>query len=219
MTIKNKIKDFQVRLIDTNEAVADAWRLVFADLPNVEVIHGSIFDHPSDAIISPANSFGYMNGGIDFAISKNLGWHIEKRVQALICEQYHGELLVGQADYVATDHADFPYLIAAPTMRTPLSIHRGPNVYLAMKAILLVLANAKLPSGHLLSSKVGSVGIPGLGTGIGQVQPLVCARQMRIAWEDVAGEKWKTREDWAQLRSNYAYFYTHDRADIHYPIP
>jgi O-acetyl-ADP-ribose deacetylase (regulator of RNase III) len=211
--------EVQFRFIDINKEITDAWEKVFEGVANVEVIHGSIFDHPSDALVSPANSFGFMNGGIDFVISKNLGWHIEKKVQQLICDKYYGELLVGQADYVTTEHQDFPYLIAAPTMRTPMATSRGPNVYLCMKAILQVVRYGRLPSGQLLSNQVRSVAIPGLGTGIGQVNPMVCARQMRIAWEDVVGEKWTTKPGWQELRSNYAYFYTHEKDDIKYDIP
>jgi hypothetical protein len=40
-----------------------------------------------------------------------------------------------------------------------------------------------------------------------------------IAWEDVMGEKWNSKEGWALQRSNHAYFYTHDQADIKYDIP
>lgn len=213
------MEEISFLLIDTNPQVTDAWAKVFAGVPNFTVICDSIFNHPCDVIVSPANSFGFMNGGIDFAISKTLGWHIEKKVQNLIREKYYGELLIGQADIVTTENKNFPYLIAAPTMRTPMSIVRGPNVYLCMKAILQVLQYGRMPSGHLIQNVVKSIAIPGLGTGIGQVSPLVCARQMRIAFEDVQKEQWKTKEGWEALRSNYAYFFTHNESDLKYDIP
>jgi O-acetyl-ADP-ribose deacetylase (regulator of RNase III) len=207
-----------LNLIDTNPEVTDAWENVFADVPQVTVRLGSIFDCPADALISPANSFGYMNGGLDFAISKNLGWHLEKDLQRLIREKYYGELLVGQAEIIPTGHADFPYLIVAPTMRTPMTITRGPNVYLAMKAILQLLRYGKLASGEAVSNVVKTLAVPGLGTGVGQVRPLVCARQMRLAWEDVMKEKFATETGWEEMCANYAYFYTHNRPDIKYDI-
>ncbi|MBO2009474.1 macro domain-containing protein [Hymenobacter negativus] len=207
-----------LNLIDTNPEVTDAWEKVFADVPQVTVRLGSIFDYPADALISPANSFGYMNGGLDFAISKNLGWHLEKDLQRVIREKYYGELLVGQAEIIPTGHADFPYLIAAPTMRTPMTITRGPNVYQAMKAILILVRYGRLFSGEPTREKVKTLAIPGLGTGVGQVRPLVCARQMRLAWEDVMHEKFATETSWEQMCANYAYFYTHNRPDIKYEI-
>jgi O-acetyl-ADP-ribose deacetylase (regulator of RNase III) len=207
-----------LKLVDTNEEVVAAWHQVFADVPQVTVVHGSIFDHPADALVSPANSFGYMNGGLDFAISKYLGWHLEKDLQQVIREKYYGELLIGQAEILPTGSARFPYLIAAPTMRTPMTITRGPNVYQAMKAILVLLRYGKMATGELVSDTVKSIAIPGLGTGIGQVRPLVCARQMRLAWEDMTHEKFATESGWEQMCANYAYFYTHNLSDIKYDL-
>ncbi|MBC6697837.1 macro domain-containing protein [Hymenobacter puniceus] len=204
---------------DTNSEITDAWQHVFADVPQVSIRHGSIFDVPADALVSPANSFGYMNGGIDFAISKTLGWHLEKDLQHVIREKYYGELLVGQAEILPTGHAQFPYLIAAPTMRTPMTITRGPNVYHCMRALLLLLAHGRLPDGRPVKDVIRTVAVPGLGTGVGQVRPLVCARQMRIAWEDVLHQKHATVADWEEMCGNYAYFYTHNESDIKYDIP
>ena len=198
----------QLRLVDTNPEITAAWQQVFADVPQVSIHQGSIFDYPADALVSPANSYGYMNGGIDFAISKHLGWHLEKELQQLIREKYYGELLVGQAEILPTGHADFPYLIAAPTMRTPMTITRGPNVYQSFRAVLLLLQHGHLPTGEAVREQVQVVALPGLGTGIGQVRPLVCARQMRLAWEDVMHKKYATVDGWEQMCANYAYFYT-----------
>lgn len=200
--------------VAANPELAAAWQQVFADVPQVSIHTGSIFDHPADVLVSPANSFGYMNGGIDFAISKNLGWHLEKELQQLIRDKYYGELLVGQAEILPTGHPDFPYLVAAPTMRTPMTITRGPNVYQCFKALLVLLRHGRLPTGETLRERVRTVAVPGLGTGVGQVRPLVCARSMRLAWEDVMHEKYATEAGWEQLRSHYAYFYTHEERDL-----
>ena len=208
-----------INLVALEPTLADAWELVFQDVDQVTVSRGSIFDLPANALVSPANSFGYMNGGIDFSISKNLGWHIEKRVQEKIRNEFFGELLVGQALVVETDHSDFPYLISAPTMRTPMTILRSPNVYLAMKAILTLVLYGKFDNGEPVSSKIKTIAIPGLGTGVGQVPPLLCARQMRLAWEDVMHKKYESLEGWEELRSSYAYFFTHDVRDIKVDIP
>jgi len=211
--------NIKFQLIDKNKDVVEAWKRIFEGVENVIFEKASIFDHPSDVIVSPANSFGFMNGGIDFAISKNLGWHIEKKLQKIIREKYFGELLVGQAIILNTENKDFPYLISAPTMRTPMTIHRTFNIYLAMKAILCLLKYGHFEDGSEIKSKIKSIAIPGLGTGVGQVPPIISARQMRIAWEDVMNENFLTKEAWEKLRSNYAYFFTHDPKDIKYDIP
>lgn len=206
------------RLVAIEEKLAESWNKTFKDIPNVEVIHGDIFDYPSDALISPANSFGAMNGGIDFSISKNLGWHIEKELKKIIREKFFGELLVGQATIVPTNHVDFPYLISAPTMRNPMTIVHTPNVYLAMKAILALVQFGTFDDGRKINSVIRTVAIPGLGTGVGQVPPITCARQMRIAWEDIMNNKFETEVGWKEMRSNYAYFYTSRKEDLKYDI-
>lgn len=206
------------KLIDINEKLVECWGNTFSGVPNVEVILGDIFTCPCDALVSPANSFGAMNGGIDFSISKNLGWHIEKDLKKIIREKFYGELLVGQATILPTHHQDFPYLISAPTMRNPMTIVHTPNIYLAMKAILTLVQYGRFDNGEKIDTKVHSIAIPGLGTGVGQVPPIICARQMRIAWEDIMNEKFSTEIGWKEMRSNYAYFYTSRKEDLKYDI-
>lgn len=99
-------------------------------------------------------------------------------------------------------------------MRTPMTILHKPNVYLAMKAILTLVKYGNFENGKAIKT----IAILGLGTEVGQVPPIVSARQMRIAWEDVMQEKFKTLEGWEELRSNYAYFFTSRMEDLKYDI-
>ena len=169
----------KILLVDISKPLVEAWAKEFQGL-DVEVKQGSIFETPCDAIVSPANSFGFMNGGIDYFLSEELGWHVMERVQNKIKEEFDGELLVGQSLVVPTDHANFPYLISAPTMRVPMGLagkfKMSPNVYLAARAIFLALKK---------NPNIQSVAIPGLGTGVGMVPPHECAEKMRMAYEDV----------------------------------
>ena len=55
----------KIHLTAVETDLADAFRDFCGDLPDVEVHHGSIFDVQCDAVVSPANSFGFMDGGID----------------------------------------------------------------------------------------------------------------------------------------------------------
>src|SRR5262245_52878699 len=100
--------------------LADAWQRFCGELEGVTVHRGSILDLDVDAVVSPANSFGFMDGGIDYLYSSFFGWRVQDRLQKLIRERHHGELLVGTAEIVETDNAKIPYLIAAPTMRVPM---------------------------------------------------------------------------------------------------
>ena len=43
----------QVVLVDVNRQVVEAWRTVFADVPEVEVVHGSLLEQRVDAWVTP----------------------------------------------------------------------------------------------------------------------------------------------------------------------
>ena len=107
-------------LTSVEPELADAWERFCGDLAFVTVHRGSIFDLSCDAVVSPANSFGFMDGGIDMLYTQYFGWQVQERLQEAIRERHHGELLVGQAEIVETDNPDLPFLIAAPTMRVPM---------------------------------------------------------------------------------------------------
>jgi hypothetical protein len=55
--------------------LADAWESHCGGLECVSVHRGSILDVPCDAVVSPANRFGLMDGGIDHtsALSRRTG--------------------------------------------------------------------------------------------------------------------------------------------------
>ena len=92
-------------------------------------------------------------------------------------EDHGGELLVGEALVVKTNHADIPYMISAPTMRVPMILKDTVNVYLATKAIIRTAIN---------HPDICNVAIPGMGTGVGRVSPEICARQMKAAFDAIA---------------------------------
>lgn len=52
-----------IHLRDITPAIATAWETDLADAPEVEVSCGDIFGATADAIVSPANSFGYITHG------------------------------------------------------------------------------------------------------------------------------------------------------------
>src|SRR5262245_57149923 len=106
----------KIILTSMDERLSRAWKKWCGDLDFVTVHDGSILDLTCDAVVSPANSFGFMDGGIDLVYSRHFGWHIQERLQSLIKDRHNGELLVGQAEIVETDNPTIPYVIAAPTM-------------------------------------------------------------------------------------------------------
>jgi hypothetical protein len=66
----------QFILAATEPLLADAWHKAFQGVENVQIHQGSIFDVSADALVSPANSFGFMDGGIDAQYSQAFGWDL-----------------------------------------------------------------------------------------------------------------------------------------------
>lgn len=168
----------KIYLIDHSARLINEWKIVFSDFKEVTPIEGDYFQQNADAIVSPANSFGIMDGGLDLAIRDTLGYQIESKVQERIREKYHGELPVGTAEILETNDGRWPYMVAAPTMRIPENISNSINVYLAFKAILNAIKIFNHSNGPIIKSMVCS----GLGTGVGRVSPERCANQMRLAY-------------------------------------
>src|SRR5258708_780852 len=112
----------QVILTAVDDSLIDAWHRFCGDLDFVQIHHGSILDVTCEALVSPANSFGFMDGGVDAHYRRHFGSQIQERVRTMIQERHKGELVVGNADIVETGHAKIPYLIVAPTMRVPMKL-------------------------------------------------------------------------------------------------
>jgi O-acetyl-ADP-ribose deacetylase (regulator of RNase III) len=168
----------KITLAAIDPKLIKAWQDFFSGEEQVSIVEGDITQLTCDAIVSPANSFGFMDGGLDYALSERLGWDLEKRLQRAIKASPEGELLVGQAMVIETGDPTIPLLISAPTMRIPtnFNIDTSVNAYLAMKAILIKACE---------DSRINSVAIPGLCTGVGRMQPVIAARQMFKAYKEV----------------------------------
>ncbi len=198
-------------LTSVDDALADAWERFCGDLRFVSVHRGSIFDLSCDAVVSPANSYGFMDGGIDMLYSETFGWGVQERLQALIQEKHHGELLVGAAEIVETNSPNLPYLIAAPTMRVPMILQHSVNPYLAARAVLLLVKRGTFSHGphesKPISDFVDSIAFPGLGTGVGRIGPNTCARQVRAAIDAVLLEQEPFPASWVEAQQRHRSLY------------
>ena len=192
-----------IHLRDLGKPLVDAWNREFAGVSSVRVSCGDIFstkagqleandpiDIKADAIISPANSFGFMDGGIDAVYTYQFGEGLQERLQAVIERDFDGELPVGCAVIVPTMNDAIRWCISAPTMRVPQNVAETVNAYLAFRAALLAIV------AHNESDRprIETVLCPGLGTAVGHMPVARCARQMRRAWDRVLGaERWQPR--------------------------
>ena len=165
-------------LRDINADVVRAWQRHFKGFEKVQISAGEIFELEADAIVSPANSFGYMDGGIDLVYVHRFGWDLQDRLQSHLREEHDGELPVGQATIVETRDLTIPYLISAPTMRIPMNVSNTLNAYLAFRAAIRAVKQHNAGS----NKPIRSLLCPGLCTAVGRMQPDVAAKQMAAAY-------------------------------------
>jgi len=172
----------RIFLIDRSAYLVAEWKRAFSDFPEVQPLAGDYFQRHADAMVSPANSFGIMDGGLDLAIRDQLGYTVQGKIQRVILEKYHGELPIGCAEIVETNDGRWKYMIAAPTMRIPESVAFTINAYLAFRAVLVAVENFNQQRGK---RQIDSLVAPGLATGVGAMSAPKCAGQMRMAYQSV----------------------------------
>ena len=195
----------KIQLVDRNEGMCEAWQKEFNNCKDVEIHCADIFSIKTDCIVSPANSFGFMNGGIDLYVENK--YEIQKALQNKIKTLEFGELLVGQTIMVQTKDPLMSFVLVAPTMRVPMIIKDTVNVYLASKAIFQRLGT---------QIDVRSVTIPGLGAGVGQVPYQYVAKQMKQAYEEIWNNKPKFPASWDEAQKNHQLLYSRIYRDLQY---
>lgn len=168
-------------LVAPSSQLFAAFQLHFSYLPNVEIVNNYFEWLPAfDCLVSPANSFGMMDGGMDAAIVKFFGDSLMTKVQQHILDEFLGEQPVGTSFIVETGHPKHPFLAHTPTMRVPMSIAGTDIPYIAMWAMLLAVRRHNQHA----ERKINSIACPGLGTGIGRVPYNEAARQMALAYDN-----------------------------------
>lgn len=164
-------------------AMAEAFKHAFEGVDNVEVIAAPFETiNEFDCMVSAANSFGLMDGGVDAAITAFFGDQLQSRVQQHIINYWRGEQPVGTAFAISSGRRDHPWLVHAPTMRTPSIIAGTDSVYAATWAALLAIEDHNLD--HYASARINTVVFPAMGAGCGEVPFDSVAAQMRLAWDN-----------------------------------
>ena len=173
-------------LCAVDEPLATAWTSAAEKVTGrVRVHRGSVLDVVAQAVVSPANSYGWMRGGIDAVYARAFPG-VEQSVRSAVLAFHGGELPIGEAVIVPTGEAEPAWLISAPTMRGPGERLPADTVhpYLAARAVFLQWRDGGLDQGPVREF-VDTIAMPGLGTGVGGVDPATCARQVAAAWDEV----------------------------------
>jgi O-acetyl-ADP-ribose deacetylase (regulator of RNase III) len=162
---------------DRNLAVVTAMLEAFIGVEAFDILLSDIFSiSQADAIVSPANSYGWMDGGIDGLYRSRFGYEIERLLRYTISKEYAAGVPVGKALVIPTGDTDIPHLISAPTMVVPGPVPKSRNAFLAFRAALIVARE------HGFASLL----CPGLCTLTGRMDAVESARQMREAWAEVS---------------------------------
>ena len=197
------MEPFRLILADLNPGLCAAFGKYFADLPDVEVVNDYFENLPEfDCMVSAANSFGLMDGGVDLAIIRYFGLSLQAQVQERILKDYLGEQPVGTSFIIGTENARHPFLAHTPTMRVPMTIARTDNVYCAMRAMLLAVRQHNA----MAATKIASVACPGLGTATGQVPYGEAAYQMALAYRNFLNPPQSIHWDYAVKRQEAVRF-------------
>jgi O-acetyl-ADP-ribose deacetylase (regulator of RNase III) len=177
----------KISLCDENPEIAQTLATHFQDIDGVEVLTGNLFDLDCDALVSPANSFGDMSGGIDQQIDRFYEGTAQRAAMERVAERFYGELPIGTATIIEMGTRRFPFLIVAPTMRVPSRVSGTINAYLSMRAALVAI----LDHNQGQFARINSVAVPGLCTGVGGMAADEAAPQMRAAYNMVVLGGWR----------------------------
>ena len=145
--------------------------------PSFEVEEGNPLAFDIDAVVSPANTMGIMNGGYDAVLRRYFGIAIEYTVQKYL-DKF--KIDVGQAIAVKTGHPKVNWLIVTPTVSVTgegLSGHESVSYACAYNSV---------KAAHERGVKY--LGMTGLGSGVGGIDRRESARQQVQGIEDALSE-------------------------------
>ncbi|KAJ3132809.1 hypothetical protein HDU90_006699 [Geranomyces variabilis] len=208
--------DFNLTLVNLDEDLVAAYIRYFdpylvSNGGRVSVAWDGLMWAPGDfdCIVSPANSFGLMDGGADWAISFHLAGGpagLVAHVQRAILNKFAGQQPVASSFIIDVEEvvraylrtpgnhfaaasvtAKLPRFLAhTPTMRTPQRL--GPTTTVPYDAMWSTLAairehNMQAETADQPDRVIRNVLLPGFGTSYGHVPPAIGARQLALAYK------------------------------------
>jgi O-acetyl-ADP-ribose deacetylase (regulator of RNase III) len=179
-----------VELCVPNASNYDIANTIFGDHPGFIVKNTGIVEAEARVIVSPGNSFGEMNGGVDGTINTHLSaystYHrMDWYVQSSINERFAGELPVGSHVIISViDHPKREWLIYTPTMRVAEEVSTGINAYLAFRSALLgAIDMNKIDKSDKKDFEL--IACPLFCTGAGSMNIHTACKQMREAYDSI----------------------------------
>lgn len=128
----------------------------------IHIAKSDITEMAVDAVVNPANSLGIMGGGVAAALSRKGGPAIQREAMSL------APIAIGAAVVTNAGNLWAKQVIHAPTMEEPGEKVGIENVRRATRAALIAAAH----------HGIETIAMPGMGTGLGGVDPADAARAM-----------------------------------------
>lgn len=179
-----------IRLISLNKEWVDQMKAHFKDIPTVKVQEGNINEVAIDnsCFVSPANCLGFMDGGIDWVLSRELLPGIEPKVKERIKElgilSSLGRPYLPIGSAIAVQYSARTFLIVAPTMFLPHDVRGTQNAYWSFFAALKMWQKVCRQTNTQFTLVVTSH-----CCGCGKMSGKESAEQMKRAYDDFIGEK------------------------------
>lgn len=136
------MQEIMLHLVTNSAGMAEAWKVAFRGYDGVVAyctdFRAFIQQHPEiDAVVSPANSYGLMDGGFDKAIIDSFGRDLAVKVRECILERFCGEQPVATSFSIPIPGREDVLLIHTPTMRVPSRIVDPMVAYQCMRTSLM----------------------------------------------------------------------------------
>lgn len=178
--MEKKKDEIAIFLVDVDNRMISAWEQKFFDERNVKIINMDVIEFLKknsaiDCVVSTANSFGIMTGGLDAAYIQYFGSELQDAVQRKIAEEYFGEQPVGSSIAVEIPKHPGLLLIHTPTMRTPQPIIDPRIVYSCTRTALV----------EAIRCGVKNLILPAFGHLTGRVPADIVSELMCRAYQDV----------------------------------
>lgn len=182
----------KIYLLDRNQSMVSWWKTFFKDCKDVEVVCDDFArfmdSHEIECVVSPANSYGLMDGGYDLAITDYFGDDLQNKVQKYLIDNLFGEQPVGTS--IIVDINEKQKLIHTPSMRVPSHIKDPIVVYNCTRTCLMMA----------IKNNIQSIVIPAFGGACGNVAYSIIAEMMFNAYQQIKNPpkeiSWKYAERW-----------------------
>lgn len=208
---------FKVKFIDQNQEFINQIHAQFQnqnDFFEYEAYIGDVrsIERNNHVFISPANSFSFMDGGIDRVYSEEIFPGCVQVIKSIVKNMGNTTKLgrpylpIGSAVAIYNSITN-AYLISSPTMFLPHDVSQTNNAYYAFVAALRLMIKLQDSQGSQdsqggqgsLTSKGGQgsqlvLVCCGLCMGYGRMSPKECAKQIGRALYDVSQNKPTTQE-------------------------